>query len=106
MTTSRRVIVCTGISICAALLILALPQHASGQERDIHTESSWIWFPENVSTDGLGSPCYLRRTVTLADSPEQARLRFRADDSCTFTVNGTRPQKALANGPGGAVYDL
>ena len=106
MTKVGNVIARAGIWICAALMILNLPHHAFGQNGEFRTESSWIWFPEDVASEGLDAPRYFRRTVTLATPPVRALVRVLADDRYTFWLNGTPMQKPVSRGPGGAVYDL
>lgn len=95
-----------GIWICTVATILHLPHHAFGQDGEFRTESSWIWFPEDVASEGLDAPRFFRRTVTLAGPPLQARVRVLADDSYAFWLNGTPMQKPVSQGRGGAVYDL
>ncbi len=77
-----------------------------GQDAEIRTESSWIWFPEDPATAGLQVPRYLRRTVAIENPPERASLRVLADDRSTLWVNGTLIRDAVTHGPGGTVYDL
>ena len=91
---------------CLVVAVLGTPGSTVGQDAEIRTDSSWIWFPEDVSSTGLGVPRYLRRTLRIEDPPERARLRVRSDDGHRFWVNGDPVKDAIARGAGGTVYDL
>lgn len=97
----------TTIWICLAiLLVLATPLPSFTREPEVPTESSWIWFAEDVATDGLDAPRYLRRTVNLENPPEYAQLRVLSDDRHTFWVNGSPIGNPISHGRDGIVYDL
>ncbi len=88
------------------MLVLAPPEPVLAQEPEVRTECSWIWFPEEVATEGLNAPRYLRRTVNLEKRPEQARLRVLSDDRHAFWVNGNPIANPISHGRDGIVYDL
>ena len=73
---------------------------------EIRTRASWIWYPEDPTTEGAGQTRYFRRSLALTAAPRSATLRLRADDGMRFYVNGTNAPAPNENGPGGAVFDL
>jgi len=73
---------------------------------EIPTAASWIWFPEDVVTQGVRQTRYMRKTLVLDAPIETARLRVRADDSYELRINGGPAPEPLRSGPGGDVYDL
>ncbi len=96
----------TRIGLATAFLGLALFQLAAAQPQEVRTDCSWIWYPEDVATDGLETPRFLRRVVTLEGRVERASLRVRSDDRHSFWVNGAAARDVVENGAGGIVYDL
>jgi len=90
------------VSLCVLLLV----GPAFAEEGEITTASSWIWYPENVATEGADQTRYLRRMATVEGPVEEARLRVLADDSYTLTINGVPPPTPTETGLAGAVYDL
>ena len=70
------------------------------------TASSWIWYPEDVCTEGVGQTRYLRKTFDLRGKVAEARFRVRADDSMTCRVNGRSVSPARRQGAAGDEYDV
>ncbi len=89
----------------AVIIALAGALHV-GAADDVPTSSSWIWYPENPSTEGHDQTRYLRRSITLDATPVKATLRVRGDDAYTFRINGNEPPEHVGEGAAGAVYDL
>ena len=84
------------------LLCVVLP----GLSQDVATDSSWIWYPESVVTEGARQTRFLRRTVQLDQSALWAQIRVRSDDSHSFFVNGEKQAETVESGAGGQVYDI
>ncbi len=92
----------------AACACLAFSQYApaAGDTGPVRTAASWIWFPEDVATEGSGQARYFRRVVRLKTRPVFARLRVRADDGYAFWVNGKPAPQPEKVSRAGTVYDL
>ncbi len=87
-------------------LLAATAVVLSGRAADVSTAASWVWYPEDVATEGVDQTRYLRKTLVLDSPVEAARLRVRADDSYTLRVDGAAAPKPLRTGPGGDAFDL
>lgn len=89
--------------VLLAALAGAAPVRAAD---DVPTASSWIWYPENPSTEGRDQTRYLRRSISLDAAPVKAALRVRGDDAYTFWINGAEAPEHVGEGAAGDVYDL
>ncbi|NOY79640.1 MAG: hypothetical protein GXP31_01415 [Kiritimatiellaeota bacterium] len=87
-------------------VLVATAVALTGRAADMSTAASWIWYPEDVATQGVRQTRYLRKTLTLDSPCETARLRVRADDAYTLRINGGTAPKPLRSGPDGDLYDL
>ncbi|MEN8254651.1 MAG: beta-galactosidase, partial [Verrucomicrobiota bacterium] len=77
-----------------------------GGQAGLSTESSWIWYPEDVEEAGPDDPRFMRKTFVLESAPKRAELRVLADDMHTLWVNG-KPVESRKNLWGsGIVYEF
>ena len=51
-------------------------------------DGSWVWYPENATTDALYQYRYFRYKINLAADPVFCPLQFTADDRYDLYVNG------------------